>query len=40
VAGNSEFSTAEISFLMFYNRLLTADEIKQNYNAIKKRFGY
>jgi hypothetical protein len=40
VGGNSEFSTAEISFLMFYNRLLTADEIKQNYNAIKKRFGY
>lgn len=38
--GNTEFSTAEISFLMFYNRLLTADEIKQNYNAIKKRFGY
>jgi hypothetical protein len=40
VAGNSEFSTAEISFLIVYNRLLTADEIKQNYNAIKKRFGY
>ena len=38
--GANECSTAEISFLMFYNRLLTADEIKQNYNAIKKRFGY
>ena len=38
--GSGEYSTAEISFLMFYNRLLTADEIKQNYNAIKKRFGY
>ncbi len=37
--GNSQFSTAEISFLIVYNRLLTADEIKQNYNAIKKRYG-
>jgi len=38
--GSGEYSTAEISFLMFYNRLLTADEIKQNYNATRKRFGY
>ena len=37
--GSGEYSTAEISFLMFYNRLLTADEIKQNYNATKGRYG-
>jgi hypothetical protein len=36
---NLEFSTGEISFLMVYNRLLSATEIKQNYNATKKRFG-
>ena len=38
-AGTSQFSTAEISFLMVYNRLLSENEIKQNYNAIKKRYG-
>jgi hypothetical protein len=35
----AELSTAEISFFMVYNRLLSATEIKQNYNATKKRFG-
>jgi hypothetical protein len=34
-----ERSTAEISFFMFYNRLLSAAEIQQNYNATKGRFG-
>ena len=34
-----ENSTAEISFFMFYNRLLSAEEILQNYNALRKRFG-
>jgi hypothetical protein len=38
-AANSEFSTAEISFFMVYNRLLTTEEINQNYNALKGRFG-
>jgi hypothetical protein len=34
-----EYSTAEISFFMVYNRLLSAQEINQNYNALKKRFN-
>lgn len=38
-AANSEFSTAEISFFMVYNRLLTTEEINQNYNALKGRFN-
>lgn len=38
-SGNSERSTAEISFFMVYDRLLTAQEISQNYNALKKRFS-
>jgi len=38
-AGNSEFSTSEISFFMVYNRLLTTEEINQNYNALKGRFN-
>lgn len=38
-AGNSEHSTAEIGFFMVYNRLLSAAEIQQNYNATKKRYG-
>ncbi len=37
--GNTEFSTADISFFMVYNRLLSVQEINQNYNALKKRFG-
>ena len=38
-SGNTEHSTAEIGFLMVYNRLLSAAEIQQNYNATKKRYG-
>jgi hypothetical protein len=34
-----EYSASEISFFMFYNRLLSAQEISQNYNALKKRYG-
>ena len=34
-----ELSTAEISFFMVYNRLLTTEEINQNYNALKGRFN-
>jgi hypothetical protein len=37
--GGGELSTAEVSFFMVYNRLLSADEIRQNYNATKKRYG-
>jgi hypothetical protein len=29
----------EISSVLFYNRALTADEVAQNFNATKKRFG-
>ena len=37
--GSTEFSTAEVSFFMVYDRLLTAQEISQNYNSLKKRFS-
>ena len=37
--GSSEFSNSHISFLICYNRILTAPEILQNYNAMKGRFG-
>ena len=35
----SELSTAEIGFFMVYNRILSIEEINQNYNALKGRFG-
>jgi hypothetical protein len=35
----AELSIAEIGFFMVYNRLLTVEEINQNYNALKGRFG-
>jgi len=34
-----ENSTSQFSFLQFYNRVLSASEISQNYNAIKGRFN-
>jgi hypothetical protein len=37
-AGNV-YDNAKISNVSFYNRALTAKEIKQNYNATKKRYG-
>jgi hypothetical protein len=37
--GNSEYSNSQVSFLLCYNRVLTADEIKQNFNATRSRFG-
>ena len=37
--GNSEYSNSHISFLICYNRILTAAEIQQNYNALRGRFG-
>ena len=33
------YDNAKISNVSFYNRALTAKEIKQNYNATKKRYG-
>lgn len=35
----SENSVGQFSFLQFYNRVLTASEVLQNYNALKGRFG-
>jgi len=35
----AELAIAEIGFFMVYNRLLTVEEINQNYNALKGRFG-
>jgi len=35
----SEVSTGEVAFVLAYNRVLTAEEVQQNYNATKSRFG-
>jgi hypothetical protein len=37
--GTSEFSTGQFSFVLVYNRVLTAAEMTQNYNYFKGRFG-
>ena len=37
--GGSEFSNSHISNLLVYNRVLSAAEIQQNYNALKGRFS-
>lgn len=34
-----ERSTGEVGFLMAYNRVLSAAEIQQNFNALRSRFG-
>ena len=42
IGGNvhiAEFFDGKISQVMIYNRALTQQEIKQNYNATKKRYG-
>ena len=39
VTGSGEFSNSHISFLLCYNRVLTAVEVQQNYNATRSRFG-
>lgn len=36
---NSENSDGQFSFIQVYNRVLPADEIAQNYNALRYRFG-
>ena len=38
--GGNEQSNSNFSFLLLYNRVLTSDEITQNYNALKSRFQY
>jgi hypothetical protein len=37
--GNGELSTGQFSFVLVYNRVLTAAEMTQNYNYFKGRFG-
>jgi hypothetical protein len=39
ISGYSEKSTSETGFVLAYNRVLTATEIKQNFNAYRARFG-
>ena len=36
---DGEYSNAYVGFLMCYNRVLSANEIQQNYNAMKGRYG-
>jgi hypothetical protein len=35
----SEYATCEVSFILVYNRILSAVEIQQNFNATRARFG-
>jgi len=37
--GTGEFSSGYVGFLLVYNRVLTATEVAQNYNALKGRYG-
>jgi len=39
VSTNQEYFIGRIAQVNIYNRVLTAQEIKQNYNATKKRYG-
>ena len=39
ICGNPERSTSETGFVLAYNRVLSASEIKQNFNAYRARFG-
>jgi len=39
VNGSAEFSNSHISCLYVYNRVLTASEIQQNFNALRGRFS-
>lgn len=38
-SGGGEFSDGQFAFIMLYNRVLTAGEITQNYNALKSKVG-
>ena len=35
----NEFSTSEVSYILAYNRALTPEEIQQNFNTTRGRFG-
>jgi hypothetical protein len=37
--GISEFGAGYMSFVLIYNRILTSEEMTQNYNVFKDRFG-
>jgi hypothetical protein len=37
--GSSEFSSGYVGFLLVYNRVLTATEVSQNFNALRGRYG-
>jgi hypothetical protein len=37
--GGTEHSNSHISFLICYNRVLTAAEVSQNFNALRGRYG-
>jgi hypothetical protein len=37
--GSSEWTTGEVGFVLAYNRVLTAAEIYQNYNAFRSRYS-
>lgn len=39
VAGANELTDGQCAFVMAYNRVLSSDEIVQNYSALKSRFG-
>jgi hypothetical protein len=36
---SSEFSACQVSYILAYNRVLTAQEIQQNFDVLKSRFG-
>jgi hypothetical protein len=38
-ANASQFTSCQVSSFKMYNRILTATEVLQNYNAAKKRYG-
>jgi hypothetical protein len=39
IGGGGEFSNSHISNLLVYNRVLTATEVSQNFNALRGRYG-
>jgi hypothetical protein len=38
-AGTSPYFAGSVSQMMFYNRALSADEVSQNFNALRGRYG-
>jgi hypothetical protein len=38
-AGASPYFAGSVSQMMFYNRALSADEVSQNFNALRSRYG-